>query len=126
MVVAHEMKILQYLLQKVHQKFTLPSKEAGWLEIGDLEASVVQQLYKTTDGGNTWKLMRWNYPDTAYYSWQFITDKIGWIATFPNALILHTINGGENWENYNTPESFISISFIDSLTGWGASSGRNL
>ncbi len=100
------------------------SKEAGWLEIGDLEASVVQQLYKTTDGGDTWKLIRWNYPDTAYYSWQFISDKIGWIATFPNALILHTINGGENWENYNTPESFISISFIDSLTGWGASSGE--
>ncbi len=97
------------------------SKETGWLEIGDLEASVIQKLYKTTDGGDTWNLIRWNYADTAYYSWQFISDKIGWIATYPAMLILHTTDGGKVWEKYSTPEFFISISFIDSLTGWGAS-----
>jgi photosystem II stability/assembly factor-like uncharacterized protein len=97
------------------------SKETGWLLIGDLGLAV-QQLYKTTDGGNTWNLIKWNYSDTAYSSWQFISDNVGWISTFPYPSgIFHTINGGESWEKYNTPESFISISFIDSLTGWGAS-----
>ncbi len=97
------------------------SKETGWLLIGDL-ALAVQQLYKTTNGGDTWNLIRWNYSDTAYSSWQFISDNVGWISTFPYPSgMFRTTNGGESWEKYNTPESFISISFIDSLTGWGAS-----
>ncbi len=97
------------------------SKETGWLLIGGLFTNV-QQLYKTTDKGDTWNLIRWNYSDTAYYSWQFISDKIGWISTFsyPTS-ILHTTDGGDSWEKYPLSESFGSISFIDPLTGWGAS-----
>ena len=102
------------------------SKEIGWVEVGDLEASTIQQLYKTIDGGATWNLIKWNNPDTAYYSWQFISDKIGWIATSPlfgQPVILHTIDGGESWRSYPVPGYFNSISFVDSLTGWGTNLG---
>ena len=84
-----------------------------------------QRLYRTTDGGENWEEVRSNNSDTTYESMNFISDKIGWISTFPYpASILHTVNGGKNWAKYYTPESFISISFIDSSTGWGASLGE--
>ncbi len=100
------------------------SKNVGWIKTDAPDSTGYTRLYKTTDSGINWLPVLSSERDDLY-SMDFISNEIGWISTeFYPGLIFHTTNGGGSWETYNTPGALLSISFVDSLTGWGTALGN--
>ena len=63
----------------------------GWL--GD---STAQTLYTTTDGGQTWRILRsGNFPATKQLN--FISPQVGWAVTDSAPFLLKTPDGGRTW-----------------------------
>ncbi len=86
-----------------------PSETVGYA-VGTFE-----KIFKTEDGGENWEEMRWNPSTTPYRRLSevvFKTEKEGFILGYEVAdialnigeyksFILHTIDGGESWEESN-------------------------
>ena len=72
---------------------------------------------KTTDGGTTW-VYQMSTP-TTLNDVDFLNDVTGWVVGTVGR-ILHTTNGGTNWEQQTsgTTEHFLSVDFIDTSKGW--------
>ena len=86
-------------------------------------------IYKTTDGGVTWKTMtiESHVGSVGITDIFFIDRKYGWAVgggwIFDNGIILNTVDGGATWQ-YNDPETTVgnAIVFTDSLHGYIAGS----
>ncbi|HYG17111.1 MAG TPA: T9SS type A sorting domain-containing protein [Bacteroidia bacterium] len=84
--------------------------------------SGVERLVKTNDGGTTWT------PAHTYFDKNnpivdivFVSPQIGYALTYNHNIILKTIDGGDNWAQYNTGTSgFLSthLAFADANTGY--------
>ena len=98
------------------------SMNVGWIMCGNSSISGLQQLYRTTDGGDNWETILSNNSDTTFLAMFFLNDSTGWISTFPVQKIFHTTNKGMNWERFEAPAIFNSIYFSGSLKGWGGAS----
>lgn len=92
-------------------------------------------VYRTDDGGATWSL-----PDSFDYSYTLydvnfvaatpITSTMGWAVGMGytaggyRSLILHTTNGGENWDiQRQGNEGLWSLKFVNATHGWAVGPG---
>jgi len=73
-------------------------------------------LYLTLDGGNTWNKQNINSSSAGIGSLFFLNRNNGWCSNGNNIFI--TKDGGANWMITENTSSTLSISFIDSLTGY--------
>lgn len=108
-------------LRAVH--FT--SKDNGWV------ASAGGSLYRTQDGGDSWKRVELrNRPGNYLVSLNFSGDKLGWavFSKYPldysdskayGALILQTEDGGDNWSpQYERQQASINRVRFNQHEGW--------
>jgi photosystem II stability/assembly factor-like uncharacterized protein len=107
------------------------NERSGWLTgYGPPDRNF--ELYRSGDGGKTWQPLPTKDRDLAIYSIQFLTKEEGWAVGVlltarkkgqgsPEGLVIHTTDGGENWEKVQVPageESFEDIYFADTSHGW--------
>lgn len=78
-------------------------------------------VFRTTNGGSSWvqQLTLSINPSYIY----FYNARIGFICNNAGSYIRKTTDGGATWNIVVSGESFTDIHFVDSLTGWRASSG---
>ena len=83
------------------------------------------QLYKTTDGGVIWRIVRSEIYVWPYGPVQFIDSLRGWVlaedtSTYPSTRVLRTTNGGATWSSVVIPQtqSVEAMQFLDSLRGY--------
>ena len=110
------------------------SASLAWLVAG------ANQLYVTTNGGQTWKLR--SAPTTSPYDTVnkiiFLNAEVGWLilseASNPPAIgLFRTIDGGRSWVNLQNTnaqgnsraaqlplQNFQRLSFLNAWTGWAA------
>ncbi|HSD62293.1 MAG TPA: T9SS type A sorting domain-containing protein, partial [Ignavibacteriaceae bacterium] len=102
------------------------SEQVGWATFAEVSFNPVG-IINTTDGGTTWNMQY--IPDSLSFesinSVIFINDYKGWAAgsrylESSESRILHTYDGGLNWETQNVPAgaALNSIFFINEFTGW--------
>jgi photosystem II stability/assembly factor-like uncharacterized protein len=98
------------------------SSEEGWV-VGE-EGTILH----TTNGGLTWMKQR-SGTQSALNDVQFLDEQEGWIvggqtapALLGGRIVLHTINGGKDWETVkNIPKDLSwlrDVHFVDSKIGW--------
>ena len=132
---------------------TSPGFTAGWTRaafptptrgymVGELGGVV-----GTVDGGKTWDLLQGQHSPYASADWRrgllgnslrgvhFVSALEGWAVGDPvldatgtlvaNAVILHTLDGGQSWtlQASGTPSSLKSVGFSSALKGWAAGNG---
>jgi len=94
-----------------------------WLVVSGLNG--LTTVYKTTDGFNTLDtLSQINGINIDMGTVKFISDNEGWITANLGS-IFYTSDGGYNWQQKNksvTVYDLYSVDFIDSSSGWAASS----
>ena len=83
----------------------------------------VEDLFKTTDGGETWTEIDIYGLDPAYTVY-FINENIGFISggagsNIYNRRVYKTVNGGNNWAQVLSQISFGQIQFVNDLVGYG-------
>jgi photosystem II stability/assembly factor-like uncharacterized protein len=84
----------------------------GWVGVGG-------QIFKTTNGGNTW--VSQSVPSgTSLLTSVYFTDSNTGYAVGYYGIVLKTINGGNTWvsQTKGTGNYFYSVCFIDSNTGY--------
>jgi hypothetical protein len=64
-------------------------------------------VYKTTDGGSTFALVKSNTSTESYFALTFINENLGWVTghSVPppiNANVWRTTNGGSSWDSQST------------------------
>ena len=86
-------------------------------------------LVYSNDGGSTWQIINFDDQDLSKFNdIFFLNDQLGWVVG-QNDFIMHTDNGGINWQYQNSGyENSYDIKlqkvfFIDSLNGWILGSG---
>lgn len=98
---------------------TYPNGSAGFI------ASYGGDLYRTFDGGTEWTEISSGFHGVIR-DICFINQNEGWAIENPSGVnsILHTINGGKDWERIAANDYFSdAICFIDEQEGWA--SGRS-
>ncbi len=88
------------------------------------------RIYVTQDNGKTWdnvspaKTVTFSESPVYGSSIFFLNQKNGWVARNANGvgqtLILHTIDGGQNWnvQTFNNDATVLGMYFVDEKTGW--------
>jgi photosystem II stability/assembly factor-like uncharacterized protein len=89
------------------------SELVGW-------ATTYQEIYKTTDGGQSWQ---YQYTQNPVFQIFFHSENVGWISTWlTGPAILETTDGGDSWVDiYSILGSYEFIhdfEFISPDTGW--------
>jgi len=83
-------------------------------------------IIKTSDGGLSWNLLE-KFTENTIWDLHFLDKYYGWTVSWLddavyNGTIIHkTINGGEDWETIEFPQTLtyaVEIHFIDSLNGF--------
>jgi photosystem II stability/assembly factor-like uncharacterized protein len=89
------------------------------------------KVFRTQDGGNSWKLIRTDGPGTIVTETvdneqrrvQFVDERIGFFVTWERQ-IYKTVDGGETWTQTNSPtvtddwERLDTIFFLTPTKGW--------
>jgi len=104
------------------------NERTGWVSISD------GNIYRSDDGGISWQRQTLVGDRIAIRSLHFVSSNEGWAVGWQSSadnrapqqrsiqgIILHTTNGGWNWQptNINVTESFFAyIYFVDSKHGW--------
>ena len=119
-----------------YRDFSAPTENDIWL-VGreyDLVKQKVGVISYSGDGGKTWQKQTnkfeggekgvyafRNYVASGLNGIHFIDTRNGW-AVGSNGLILRTRDGGENWEEQESPENawLMSVLFSESKTGLGS------
>ena len=84
------------------------------------------KLYKTTDGGKSWKKMNHNFSSDRPYAAAFTDENNGFICG-SGKLLTRTKDGGATWERITIADAgyssaFNAITFVNSNTGYMTSS----
>lgn len=86
--------------------------------IGGGTNSISGDVFKTTDGGNTWNQLN-IYVDEGLSSVFFIDENVGFISGgFNQKKVMKTIDGGNNWTQVSN-QVFGHIQFTNDLIGYG-------
>jgi photosystem II stability/assembly factor-like uncharacterized protein len=86
--------------------------------IGGGTNSISGDVFKTTDGGNTWNQLN-IYVDEGLSSVFFIDENVGFISGgFNQRKVMKTVDGGINWTQVSNQE-FGQIQFINNQVGYG-------
>lgn len=93
----------------------------GWNYV-DLEKRGI--ILHTSDVGRTWRDQDVDPSIESLSDIFFVDDQNGW-AVGKNGAIIHTTNGGQNWQTQNsgTEQDLNAVTFIDRLNGWAAGWG---
>lgn len=96
----------------------------GWVAglYGDSDNTVGGIVAHTNDRGNTWKIQLKGPKNVNLSNICFVNNSKGWIigiSGLGQGALLHTENGGQNWE-WKIDDSFfpVAINFVDSNEGW--------
>jgi len=68
-----------------------------------------QNLYKTTDGGQTWQTQTLTNSTSGISSFHVFDENIAWLMTYSGELY-HTLNGGHTWRHVHTTNNANSSS----------------
>lgn len=110
------------------QDVFLSSEQTAWL-------ADTRGILRTDDGGSTWRKQRLP-ANTTIKSLCFINNQEGWASGWTRvgkendiseAILLHTLNGGETWLKLAVDvkeTSFDKVYFGDAQSGWLVSSGE--
>jgi hypothetical protein len=111
-------------LDEFYSVFFIDSN-TGWIAGKNAQMSK-GLIYKTTDGGNDWLLLR-NDTLKTYASVFFADADNGWVSGWAGN-ILYSSNGGTNWSTQvsGTNSNLNSIFFIDNFIGWTAGSSGTI
>jgi photosystem II stability/assembly factor-like uncharacterized protein len=96
----------------------------GWIIGGD--ALTPGQLFKTTNGGNSWNTVISISLPAGEYDIQFTSSEIGWIMSGNPTInglqrLYRTTDEGENWDiilSNNSDTTFQAMYFLDDSNGW--------
>ncbi len=93
------------------------NKEDGWA-IYDIWATRRRSNYvlSTQDGGRSWRKVREIY--TPIYTIFFLNNYVGYFTPRWES-IGRTIDGGQKWEEIDSPEGLNYVFFVNQKTGWG-------
>ncbi|MCZ7604081.1 MAG: YCF48-related protein [Melioribacteraceae bacterium] len=86
------------------------------------------QFVKTTDGGETWKLLPTKF-DEWINNFQFPSVDTGYATNYYSNVLFRTINGGNTWDSIGVFENEIrEMEFVDSKVGFitGANNSKNI
>lgn len=78
------------------------------------------------DHGKKWTYSELDFPPEVRRSWDLhamhFIGSSAWIVGRPGSLVLHTADGGTNWETQSTGQALPlhAIHFVDDKTGWAA------
>ena len=88
-------------------------EQTGWL-CGFNTLINHSEVYKTTDGGQTWILNYIGIDNDIFLKIQFIDHNTGWIGGY---VLYRTFNGGQTWEVINTNAQSSDFYFKDPMNG---------
>ncbi len=99
------------------------NEQDGWL-------AVEEKLWRTQDGGKTWKIIfdgGFNRlfsgssitQPKSIYEYQFINSQIGWLLQYGE--MYRTEDGGITWTKIETSTEFSGMFFLDAQHGWAIS-----
>lgn len=81
-------------------------------------------VYSTEDGGRSWQIPR-KLPDArglAEFDWLALdgADRRYWVVGVPGSRVLHTPDGGQSWELFDTGQTLplYGLEFVDADRGW--------
>ncbi|HUS12318.1 MAG TPA: hypothetical protein VMZ30_17760 [Pyrinomonadaceae bacterium] len=109
-------------------KVQFANAKTGW-------AGTDKNLYKTSDGGNSWEHLALNVPDSSHISaFFFIDEGKGWLSLVDNlnidadtrgnfSRVMITHDGGQSWteqSNFSDGVMINEIKFLNSTTGLAA------
>ncbi len=99
------------------------SRDNGWAMRTRYIDSAGVTIIRTQDGGESWETLILPNIDFEILSFQLTADRVGYVAG-TRGVILRTEDGGDTWKLLNQADSVIvsSLSFVDSKTGWAATS----
>jgi len=91
----------------------------GWA-VGEAEDEKIEGgiIYATEDGGNTWNLQYADGNESFLHEIKFTDALNGWAVG--EETVLHTVDGGKNWQKQNIPESayFFGIDVLNDKEIW--------
>lgn len=93
--------------------------------VGGSATPSVSIVYKTTDGGTTWKSVYVDETSTTLYRVHFPSSSVGY-ACGMGAKLIKTTDGGSTWKNISVAGAsgdFLSVWFQTETTGWLLSNG---
>ena len=95
------------------------NENTGWLSKRISHSILTESIYKTTNGGLNWVNQNLDYLNLHYLDIRKFFNPNTGIAT-ASVYMLHTSNGGENWNVYYTglENTIYDIYYINSNTGW--------
>ena len=102
---------------------SFPDAQHGWLTTTDHQRTNARALWRTTDGGATWRLQGRIW-DGWYHEVCFTDLQNGWMTAEDDAqLLLHTTDGGTTWTEvdpgYEVETGLYSgLCFADADNGW--------
>ncbi|HWP52425.1 MAG TPA: hypothetical protein VNK07_00025 [Candidatus Binatia bacterium] len=79
--------------------------------------SYTHEIYKTNDGGNTWKKV-YSKINADFTLYDFSLKSTNEIATIIGKTLLFTIDGGKTWKNVVLPDFAAAITFSRDGIGW--------
>jgi len=89
-----------------------------------------QNLFKTTDAGNTWQTQTYGSTDNGARWATMLNASTGYYVSYniTNSRIFKTTNGGDNWteQTYPNPGNLWSIKMINTNTGYVCGDGGRL
>ncbi|MFB6088927.1 MAG: WD40/YVTN/BNR-like repeat-containing protein, partial [Candidatus Aenigmatarchaeota archaeon] len=95
--------------------------EVGFI-VGTRHGYYYSEIWKTTDGGETWTQEENTYYPSSLYALSFNNAQTGWaVGVNPDntGIIYHTIDAGEMWTQYQqTDFGIYNIFFLDEVNGW--------
>ncbi|GBC92431.1 Ycf48-like protein [bacterium HR15] len=98
------------------------SRQTGWVVGVDNDLGHYRNIYRTTDGGQTWQLVVPVQAAVSYHAVDFVGNS-GWIVG-PRSYLLRTTDGGQTWQQVNLPYGnvtnlqFVDVGFATEQVGW--------